>query len=89
MQMLATFATMSMIGTLLLSLLPEGGMKRTASMAVGLLTLLCWAEGIADLLGWQGTTEAPDTALVPTSVTLENIADAAAASLNSCWEAGP
>ena len=40
MHLLATFAAFSMAGTVLLSLLPEGGIKRTAAMAVGLLESL-------------------------------------------------
>ena len=42
MELLTTFAAFSMAGTVLLSLLPEGGIKRTAGLAVGLLTLMCW-----------------------------------------------
>ena len=89
MQMLANFAAMSLIGTVLLSLLPEGSMKRTAAMAIGLLTLLCWAEGIADLLGWQHDIKTPETALVPAAITIEDMACSAAADLHARWEASP
>ena len=86
MQNLATFAALSMAGTALLSLLPEGGMKRTAGMAVGLLTLLCWAEGIASLLGIELATDAPSTALTPTAYSMEA---AAAEALSTLREAAP
>ncbi len=86
MQTLATFAALSMAGTVLLSLLPEGGMKRTAGMAVGLLTLLCWAEGIASLLGIELAMDAPSTALTPTAYSMEA---AGAQALSVLGEAAP
>ena len=89
MQTLVTFAALSMAGTVLLSLLPEGGMKRTASMAVGLLTLMCWAEGIASLLGIPLTADAPATALAPTAVTVEEASADSALALSARWEGSP
>ena len=80
MPLLTTFAALSMAGTVLLSLLPEGGMKRTASLAVGILSLLCWAEGIAGLLEIDLAAELPATVLTSTALTLEEAsADAVAA----------
>ncbi len=81
MQTLATFAALSMAGTVILSLLPEGGLKRTAGMAVGLLTLMCWADGIASLLGIDLNADTPSTALAPTAVTVTDASAEAAASL--------
>lgn len=89
MQTLATFAALSMAGTVILSLLPEGGLKRTAGMAVGLLTLMCWAEGIASLLGIDLNADVPSTALVPTAVTVTDVSAEAAASLFSPREDAP
>lgn len=86
---LATFAALSMVGTVLLSLLPEGGIKRTAGMAVGLLTLMCWAEGIGALLGIELALSPPSTALVPTSVTVESASAQAAEALYSAGEDTP
>lgn len=87
MHTLATFAALSMAGTVLLSLLPEGGMKRTAGMAVGLLTLLCWVEGVASLLGIELAIAAPSTALTPTAYSMQ--AAAAAEALSVLGEAAP
>ena len=87
--LLTNFAALSLCGTVVLSLLPEGGMKRTAGMAVGLLTLLCWAEGVAALLGLDFTLEAPATALAPTSVSVAEASAQAAATLSSQWEENP
>lgn len=45
--LLYQFAALTLISGLLLTLLPEGGLRRTATMVVGLLTLLLWADGLA------------------------------------------
>ena len=88
-QLLGRFAALSMIGTVLLSLLPPGGMKRTAAFAVGLLTLMCWAEGIAELLNIQLTVSAPATVLTSTDINVEQTANAAADILLTRLEAAP
>ena len=89
MQLLVTFAALSMAGTVVLSLLPEGGLKRTAGMAVGLLSLMCWAEGIAELLGIELSANLPATLLTPTSVSVEDAQEAAATTVASLWEVVP
>ncbi len=89
MDLLGTFAALSLAGTAVLSLLPEGGLKRTASMAVGLLMLLCWAEGIASLLGLSIPDISEGQALAPTSVSVENAAREASAALHEIWEVEP
>ena len=86
MPLLTTFAALSMAGTVLLSLLPEGGMKRTASLAVGLLTLLCWAEGVAGLLEIDLAVDLPATVLTATALSLEDASTGAVAALQ---EASP
>lgn len=86
MHLLTTFAALSMAGTVLLSLLPEGGMKRTAGLAVGLLTILCWAEGIAQLLEIDLEADFPSSVLTSTAVTLEEASTEAVAALQ---EAAP
>lgn len=48
--LLSGFAALSMISGALLSLLPDGSMRHTASMAVGLMMLLYWADGVRQLL---------------------------------------
>ena len=89
MPLLATFAALSLAGTVMLSLLPEGSLKRTAGMAVGLLTLLCWAEGIASLFSFEWPTLTPSTVLAPTSVSVQTAETAAAAALFSALEVTP
>lgn len=89
MRTLATFAALSMAGTVILSLLPEGGLKRTAGMAVGLLTLMCWAEGVASLLGLKLPDVTAESVLVPTVITVEEAAQEASAVLAAQWEDTP
>ena len=89
MSTLATFTALSMAGTVLLSLLPEGGLKRTAGMAVGLLALMCWAEGIAALLDIELAVTSPSTALVPTAITVGDASAGAAAALFPTQEDTP
>ena len=89
METLATFAALSMSGTVVLSLLPEGGLKRTAGMVVGLLTLMCWAQGLAGLLGLDLSAGAPATVFSPTALSLETAALDASALLTNLWEAAP
>lgn len=89
MQLLTTFAALAMAGTVILSLLPEGGIKRTAGMAVGMLTLMCWADGIAALLGIDLSAKMPATALVPTAVSVQAAEAEASATLSDLWEDKP
>ena len=88
-QALSTFAALSMAGTLILSLLPEGGVQRTAALVLSLLTLLCWAEGIATLLGLSFPVQDAASPLAPTAFCVESAADEAAASLSERWDATP
>lgn len=88
-QMLSTFAALSMCGTAVLSLLPEGGIKRTAGLAVGLLTLLCWAEGIAGLLGLEWAVDLPVTVFSPTEVSIQSAMADASGQLAAQWEDTP
>ena len=86
-ELLGAFAALSMAGTLLLSLLPRGSMKSTAAFVIGLMTLLCWAEGIAQLLQLDVTLTLPSSVFTGSSVSLEEAASTAAENLLSAWEA--
>lgn len=88
-QLLGRFAALSMIGTVLLSLLPSGGMKRTTAFAVGLLTLVCWAEGVAALLNIHLEVQPPASVLTSTSVSVEQTTADAANHLIQLWEGTP
>ena len=88
-KLLTTFAALSLAGTVMLSLLPEGGIKRTAGMAIGLLTLLCWAEGVASLFKLDWALAAPSSVLTPTTVSVETATFAAMDELSTQWEVSP
>lgn len=48
------------------ALLPQGGLKNTAALVMGLLLTLCWAECLAALLDWPLLPETVDTMLCKT-----------------------
>lgn len=89
MELLTTFAALSLAAGAVLSLLPDGSLRRTASMVIGLLMLLCWADGIAQLLQLPLAFSPPETVLSPTSADLETSAEAAALLLQERWEGAP
>lgn len=71
MQLLAGFAALSMISGALMTLLPEGSLRHTASMAVGLIMLLYWAQGLQELCDALPALSAlPSTALTASGVSL-------------------
>lgn len=91
MSLLKSFAALSLTAGLLMTLLPEGTMRRTAGMVVGLLMLLCWMDGVSQLLETAGFSlpevAAPDTLLCPTGASLEQAAQEAAGALYPALEA--
>ena len=89
MQLLSGFAALSMAGTVMLSLLPEGSLKRTAGMVIGLLTIMCWAESISACLGLELPALGTGQALLPTSIHIENAMEEACTILAAQWEVSP
>ncbi len=73
MKLLVAFAALSLAGSALLSLLPEGGIKQTAGMVIGLLTLMCWVDGVASLLGLQLHVSPPGSVLSPTALCVDSV----------------
>lgn len=67
-QLLSSFAALTLLSGLMLTLLPEGLLRRTASMVVGLLMLMLWADGLQELLNLPEAPDVPDTVLVSTGV---------------------
>lgn len=88
-ELLKQFAVMTIAAGMMLSLIPEGGVRRTASMAAGLMMLLFWAQGIEKLLEAAGSLllpGAPETPLTSTGSDVTQAAASAAQSLRGLWE---
>lgn len=73
MALLKTFVTLALISGTLLVLLPEGALRRTAALVMGLLLTLCWAEGLMTFLTWSSEGDLPESALSPTGVTVQEL----------------
>ena len=78
--LLTQFAALSLISGMVLSLLGDGALRRTASMAVGLMLLLFWARSLAggitalaDLSLSQGNTSPLTTTGVDLSAVTEEL----------------
>ncbi len=78
MQLLHTFAALTLAAGAVMSLLPEGSIRRSAGMVVGLMMLMCWAEGIAALLDLSFGAASPSTVLTGSG------ADVTALSADAC-----
>ena len=88
-ELLRTFAALSMMAGIVTSLLPDGGLRRTAGMLIGLLMLLCWAEGLTALLHLPEELPTPASVFTPTAGSLDASASAAQAMLAARWEVLP
>ncbi|MBQ8554889.1 MAG: hypothetical protein IJ438_03345 [Clostridia bacterium] len=89
MSLLHQFAALSLISGVMMTLLPDGSLRRTARMVVGLLMLLSWADGLADLMQIPVTAALPSTVLSPAGASVEEAQSAAAAALQAQWEVVP
>lgn len=75
MRLLGGFAALSLISGALTALLPEGSLRRTAAMAIGLMMLIYWASGLEEMA--RSLPEAlllqPEAALSSTGLSLPAI----------------
>ena len=70
-ELLTGFAALSVLAGMLTALLPEGSLRRTACMVVGLLMLMYWYDGLQTLTGlFPGFSGAPSPILAPTGISL-------------------
>ncbi len=88
MEWLHSFATLSLCCGVAAALLPEGSLRRTAALVMGLVLTLCWVES---LCGMAGLGELPDTspsALAETGFRADDAYAACVRALESASEDG-
>lgn len=78
MELLKRFAILTLAAGMILSMLPEGSLRRTASMAAGLMMLLFWADGISAILNSVMVLSVPEAPLTPLTSTGSDVTQAAA-----------
>lgn len=89
MELLTRFAAVSLASGVILTLLPEGTIRRTARLVIGLMLLMLWAEGLQSLLTLPSSASVPTSVLSPSSTSLEQQAAQAAAQLAAHTEGSP
>lgn len=65
MDLIRSYAGLAMVCGAVMLLLPQGGLRRTASLAMGLTLALFWLHGITSYFHFPEIPEAPDTLLTP------------------------
>lgn len=58
-----TFAALALACGVVGTLLPEGALKKTAALVMGLLLTLCWADTLSSWLNWPLPSTQPETVL--------------------------
>lgn len=66
MEWLHPFIALTLCCGVVLTLLPEGSLRRTAALVLGLALTLCWADGVAALLHLPELPQPPATVLMQT-----------------------
>lgn len=72
--MLGGFAALCMLSGALTELLPEGTIRRTAKMCIGMLMLLYWTQGLPALLErLPASLSSPPSALTSTGIDVSDL----------------
>lgn len=87
--LLESFAALTLVTSLVLTLLPEGTLRRTAAMVAGLLLLMHWSEGLVSLLKLPQSQPAPTAVLSTTGTSLDWLVRSAGAAVTRVWEESP
>ena len=69
MDWLHPFISLSLCCGIVLSLLPQGSLRRTAALVLGLMLTICWAESLAGLLRIPAAAQVTATMLAPSGYT--------------------
>lgn len=78
-----------MAGTVIISLLPDDGLRHTARLAIALLTLFYWINGIFQLCNIDFPTIGSSPMLVDTSFELTQATAETIAQLQDKWVIAP
>lgn len=73
MDLLRTFSTLTLMAGAVLTLLPEGSLRKTAILVLGLMITMCWTEGLFALLPSADGQFPTGSLLAPTAITLSGI----------------
>ena len=69
MDWLHPFIAFSLCCGIVLSLLPQRSLRRTAALVLGLMLTICWAESLAGLVRFPAITQAASSMLAPSGYT--------------------
>ncbi len=86
MDLLRTFSTLALMASAILTLLPEGSLRKTAALALGLMITLCWVQGLMELMHSPELPAFSAAALAPTSLSLAGAEEAAYHALQAASE---
>lgn len=84
--LLRAFSTLTLISSAVLILLPEGSLRKTASLVLGLMITLCWAQGLMDMLDLPDFSPDSTSALASTSLSLADAEAEALAAMRAAAE---
>lgn len=65
------FIALALCSGAVMTLLPQGSLRKTAALVIGLMMTLCWAECVASLLDWPDWTLSSAPALTETGYSYE------------------
>lgn len=66
MDWLHPFIALTLCCGVILTLLPDGSLRRTAALVIGLMMTLCWADSLSTLFKWPSITQTSGSMLTDT-----------------------
>lgn len=75
--LLRAFSTLSLISGAILTILPDGSLRKTAALTLGLMLMLCWVQGLTDILRLPQADFSQSSALSATALSLNHVQHAA------------
>ena len=88
MEWLHSCAALSLCCGVAAALLPEGSLRRTAALVLGLALTLCWVEGLCGLTGLGELSDVSPSVLAETGVRADDAYAACVRALESAAEDG-